>query len=255
MSQNAGLQAMDLSHHLSNIARARTTSPLKGLQEYFGRPGMISLAGGLPHPDYFPFSFLGAEVLTPDAYSSTTVKSSPTSSFLSTPKKKKLSFQVPKYPTKSGDLNLALSLQYSLASGVPALQSLLEEITMKVYQPAYSNYATLVHTGNTDAWAKVVLTLCNPGDGVLACEWTYPSALYMMLPHGIKPVPVPMDGQGMKVESLRTLLSQWDDKSRGMPRPLHLGAAWAGSPATLFLLNGWRGKAKLLPKPRVGSAR
>ena len=38
--------AIDLSHHLSDVSRARATSPLKGLARFFGRPGLISLAGG-----------------------------------------------------------------------------------------------------------------------------------------------------------------------------------------------------------------
>jgi hypothetical protein len=39
-------EAIDLSHHLSKVSRERRVSPLKGLQKYFGKPGIISLAGG-----------------------------------------------------------------------------------------------------------------------------------------------------------------------------------------------------------------
>jgi hypothetical protein len=39
-------EAIDLSHHLSKESRERKLSPLKGLHEYFGKPGIISLAGG-----------------------------------------------------------------------------------------------------------------------------------------------------------------------------------------------------------------
>jgi hypothetical protein len=39
-------EAIDLSHHLSKVARERSLSPLKGLHKYFGKPGIISLAGG-----------------------------------------------------------------------------------------------------------------------------------------------------------------------------------------------------------------
>ena len=38
--------ALDLSHHLSDIASARVPSPLKIFQRYWGKPGIISLAGG-----------------------------------------------------------------------------------------------------------------------------------------------------------------------------------------------------------------
>ena len=51
------------------------------------------------------------------------------------------------------------------------------EFTSKVYKPGYKNFATLVHAGNTDGWGKAVTTLCNPGEGVLTEEWTYPSAM------------------------------------------------------------------------------
>jgi aromatic amino acid aminotransferase I len=62
------------------------------------------------------------------------------------------------------------------------------------------------------------LTLCNPGEGVLCEEWTYPSAMASMIPYNIKPVAVAMDGLGMKSDDLENLLSQWDPVSRQMPR-------------------------------------
>ncbi len=40
-------KAIDLSHHLSELSKARETSPLKGLAKYYGKPGLISLAGGM----------------------------------------------------------------------------------------------------------------------------------------------------------------------------------------------------------------
>ena len=46
MASEKRQKAIDLSHHLSDLSRARQTSPLKGLAKYFGRPGLISLAGG-----------------------------------------------------------------------------------------------------------------------------------------------------------------------------------------------------------------
>jgi aromatic amino acid aminotransferase I / 2-aminoadipate transaminase len=41
-------KSIDLSHHLSDLAKARGVSPLKGLFRYLGRPGMVALAGGEP---------------------------------------------------------------------------------------------------------------------------------------------------------------------------------------------------------------
>ncbi|KAG6919406.1 hypothetical protein DXG01_006289 [Tephrocybe rancida] len=213
--------AVDLSHHLSNVAQARSISPLKGLQKYYGKAGMISLAGGLPHPDYFPFASVGGEALIPSSFSLTASKGySPISWFwnLFSTKEKTTSFQVLKYPARPDDVNLAQSLQYDMASGLPALQAFIKDFTERVYQPKYSNYATLVHTGNTDGWAKAVLTLCNSGEGVLVDEWTYPSAVAMMSPHNIHPVAIPLDGQGVVGHAMRRLLLEWNETARGIPR-------------------------------------
>lgn len=42
-------KAIDLSHHLSELSKSRMPSPLKGLARYWGRPGLISLAGGVSY--------------------------------------------------------------------------------------------------------------------------------------------------------------------------------------------------------------
>ncbi|KAF9462610.1 pyridoxal phosphate-dependent transferase [Collybia nuda] len=106
-----------------------------------------------------------------------------------------------------------------MAGGLPQLQDIVKEFTRKVYQPGYDNYSTLIHIGNTDGWVKALMTLCNPGEGILAAEWTYPSALSAMIPFGIKPISMPMDSQGIRSDKLRSLLSEWDKYERNMPRP------------------------------------
>ncbi|KAJ6599100.1 pyridoxal phosphate-dependent transferase [Mycena vulgaris] len=216
-------EAIDLSHHLSDLSKARQTSPLKGLQKYWGKPGLISLAGGLPSPAYFPFSDISANVLVSNSFPVEPAQG--TSSFswlwklLGADKEKTTSITVPKYPVRPEDINLATALQYGLSSGIPQLQKIVKEFTDKVYKPGYENYTTLLHAGNTDGWSKVVTTLCNPGEGVLVSKWTYPSAMASMQPYNIKPVPVDIDGQGMRSDALRTVLTEWDEAARGMPRP------------------------------------
>lgn len=69
-SSNVAPEAVDLSHHLSQLSRERMTSPLKSLYKcvllcgpaanradaelprYMSQPGMTMLAGGLPSPEY-----------------------------------------------------------------------------------------------------------------------------------------------------------------------------------------------------------
>ncbi|KAJ8487853.1 hypothetical protein ONZ45_g14182 [Pleurotus djamor] len=222
-------KAMDLSHHLSEVSKARMVSPLKSLQRHLDQNGLISMGGGLPNPAFFPFSQLEAEALRADAYPTFQKSSWPNlfgwiidlfkESPNTKPHEQTTHLYVPKYPVQPGDLNLAATLQYGLAKGVPQLQKFVNDFTRQVYKPAYEDYVNLVHSGNTDGWFKCLQTLCNPGDGVLVSEWTYPSTIAAMAPYDIKPVPVSMDSQGMSAEGLKQVLAEWDVSMRGMPRP------------------------------------
>lgn len=87
-----------------------------------------------------------------------------------------------------------------------------------MYQPNYADFATLVHTGNTDGWSRAVLTLCNPGELFLTEEWTYPSAVASSRPYGVNPVPIAMDSEGMRADDLYKTLSEWDEVTRGAKR-------------------------------------
>ncbi|KAJ3571430.1 hypothetical protein NP233_g3765 [Leucocoprinus birnbaumii] len=215
--------AIDLSHHLSKVARAREVSPLKGLQKYLGRKDIIMLAGGLPHPDLFPFEDVSASVYPPNAFpSNNSTKPSFFSWITSLFSHKGQTWEklkIRRYAKETGDLNLAQLLQYGLSSGLPDLQKLLQEIVERIYQPAYGNWKVLIHTGNTDGWAKAIMTLCDPGDTFLTSEWTYPSAISAATPLGFKAVPIPMDNEGERSDALLVLLSTWDENVRGAPRP------------------------------------
>ncbi|KAF9451689.1 PLP-dependent transferase [Macrolepiota fuliginosa MF-IS2] len=217
--------AIDLSHHLSKVARARVISPLKELQKYLGRSDIISLAGGLPHPDLFPVDELSANVYSQDAFPTEIPPTKPslvswiTRLFSGRDQNKWDKLKVPRYPKQSGDINLATLLQYGLSTGSPQLQEFIKEFTSRVYKPAYGNWSILVHAGNTDGWMKAVMTLCDPGDVILTCEWTYPSAVATAHPLGIKPIPVPIDGEGMRSDALFEILSTWDEVERGAKRP------------------------------------
>ncbi|TFK75944.1 PLP-dependent transferase [Pluteus cervinus] len=209
---------IDLSHHLSDLSKARQTSPLKGLQKYLGHPNLINLAGGLPHPDYFPYSRVSADALVPSSFA-TSRESSLSWLWNLFSGDKSTSLTVPRYPAKDGDINLAQALQYGLARGMPQIQDFIRRFTAEVYQPAYDNWATLINSGNTDGWCRAALTLCNPGEGIFAAEWTYPSAKATVIPLGVRMVPLPMDIQGIRSDKFREILATWDDKSRNMSRP------------------------------------
>lgn len=76
-----------------------------------------------------------------------------------------------------------------------------------------------MHSGNTNAWAKVVGMLCEDDDYIIVEEYTYPSSQALWIPLGNKAVPIPADAEGIKATNLREVLSNWDEKSRGGRRP------------------------------------
>lgn len=182
-------KAIDLSHHLSHLAKARIESPLKNLQKYIERPGLISMAGGTlfngmssstnekykigaPDPLLFPFENIHIDALLPNTFAQ---KNSGSSSFFGwiwnmfrgTPKTER--YTVSKFSAKPEEINLANALQYcsslpisvfatiekyfyiARATGVIQLQEFIRGFTKRVYDPAYSDWTTLAHCGNTDA--------------------------------------------------------------------------------------------------------
>ncbi|GAA6009684.1 aminotransferase-like domain-containing protein [Rhodotorula paludigena] len=225
LSRSAGAadkpNAADLSHHLSDLAKARITSPLKAMYKYMQRPGMLMLAGGLPPPEYFPFESISAQTLARNSYKTTQIGFGAWLwSWISGGAKATDSWSIPKRDSDPSRIQLASALQYGTAAGLAPLAQFIHAFTERVYQPGYADFHTVINAGSTDAWGKIVGTLCNPGDGVLCEEWTYPSALATAWPADIKPVPLPMDGQGMTAEGMDQLLGSWNpDEHDGMSRP------------------------------------
>jgi len=57
-SSTSSVRPVDYDSYLSARSKARQPSAIRALQPLLAEPGMISLGGGMPHPDTFPFSSL-----------------------------------------------------------------------------------------------------------------------------------------------------------------------------------------------------
>ena len=66
--------------------------------------------------------------------------------------------------------------------------------------------------------SRIIATFANPGDWILAEEWTYPSVLYAMQPWGVKAAPVAVDVEGLYGTDLRRVLAEWNEVERGAKR-------------------------------------
>lgn len=204
-------------------------SPLKSMYKYLGVPGIIGLAGGMPHPSLFPYETMGADVLLPTTYpvdSSASANTPPLAwlwNLFTSSKPAKAQLTIPKYANpKDGPnaLDLSTAMQYSNVAGLPAFLDFVRNFTLQVYKPAYSDFQTISNSGNTDGWTKASTILCQPGEFILTEDWTYPGALFAQWPMGIRPFPVPMDNVGMIPSGLENILANWKDEEHdGKSRP------------------------------------
>ncbi|KAK3567338.1 hypothetical protein QTP86_019605, partial [Hemibagrus guttatus] len=206
---------MNYSRFLTAVSMARKPSPIRILTELQQRspPSLISLAGGAPNPNTFPF--LSATIQ---------MKNGETVLFDQTMMKR--------------------ALQYSASPGIPELISWLKKLQKKLHNPPTASYSPekgqmelCVTTGSQEGLCKVFEMLINPGDNVLLDAPTYSGTLAAVTlfpqfnfsvkrahraarlpfnPHpqvqplGCNIINVPSDQYGMIPEALRDVLSRWD---------------------------------------------
>jgi len=157
---------------------------------------------------------------------------------------------VPKFePSQSPEkrIDIATTLQYGRATGLPALADFVREFTLDHMLQGKLAYADdradiLLTCGSTDGFSKVVGCLGSPGDSMLVEEVTYPNALQTATPYGIRAAPVRMDRDGMMVDGpggLRDVLENWDEERNGR-RPHLMYTVTIGQNPTGVLLKRQR---------------
>lgn len=210
MTADARPNAVDLSHHLSTLAKSRHPSPLKDIIRYMAIKGIISFAGGLPAPDFFPLHSLSASLYPHDTVLDPENPAPPSSS---------VDVVVPRH--SSGPYDLERALQYTGGRGLVSLETPIRELTEKLWPPAYADWDILVNNGSTDGWIKILTLLVEAGDYIITDSQIYPSAQAGFVPMGVKAHPVPGDGEGMDPDALAKSLEEWDEAKGRRPRILY----------------------------------
>ncbi|XP_068164280.1 kynurenine/alpha-aminoadipate aminotransferase, mitochondrial isoform X2 [Antennarius striatus] len=186
---------MNYTRFLTAASAARRPSPIRVLTELQQRspPTLISLAGGAPNPDTFPFQSATIEV-----------KNGPPITFNKTIMKR--------------------ALQYSSSSGLPELLTWMKNLQKNLHNPPTISYTPengqmdmCVTTGSQEGLCKVFEMLVNPGDNVLLDSPTYPGTLAALQPLGCNIINVPSDQHGMIPAALRKILSRWDPSEVHQP--------------------------------------
>lgn len=193
-------------HHLSPESAVREPCVLKSAAKHLKNPGLISLGGGLPCAEYFPFESLSLRV-----------PASPNFSEAATRGPGGADLRIGKYDVAAGvaEYDLSIALNYGQANGSAQMTRWVTEHTELVCDPPYADWRCALTVGSTAALEQALRMLCRRGDGVLTEEYSFSTAIETAGPLGVRVVGVEMDGQGLLPESMETVLAGWDESSSG----------------------------------------
>lgn len=166
---------MDLDY-LSLESKSRTPSSLKGAAKFLKNPGLISLGGGLPCPEYFPIEELTVKVPKPPRFTEQECREDGQI------------VTAGKYDQTegTGSYDLSVALNYGLGMGSAQVLRFVTEHTEIVCNPPYQDWQCALSVGSTMALEQTYRMLCERGDYVLSEEYTFASAVETALPLGIK---------------------------------------------------------------------
>ncbi|KAL1724222.1 pyridoxal phosphate-dependent transferase [Schizophyllum commune] len=193
--------------HINRLSRRRVPSPLKDILQFINLDGMISLAGGLPHPSLFPFD--SVHVSTYDF--ATRMATNPSEIA-------KVDVCVEKQPS-SHSTDLRTTLQYGPFNGIKPVMDWMHAFVERVYAPGYADWQLLMDGGSTDGWAKVAGMLLDEGDTILVETHTFPSSQALWVPMGVTAVPVDIDMYGLVPEALARALDNWEAERPNERKP------------------------------------
>uniref|UniRef100_A0A1A8QY05 Kynurenine/alpha-aminoadipate aminotransferase, mitochondrial n=1 Tax=Nothobranchius pienaari TaxID=704102 RepID=A0A1A8QY05_9TELE len=186
---------MNYARFLTAVSGARKPSPIRMLTELQQRspPSLISLAGGAPNPNTFPFQSASIQLKNGQM----------------------LNFD---------EVVIKRALQYSASNGVPELLTWMKNLQKNLHSPPSAGYAPekgqmdmCVTTGSQEGLCKVFEMLVNPGDNVLLDAPTYSGTLAALQPLGCNIINVPSDQHGIIPTALKTVLSRWDPSEVHIP--------------------------------------
>ena len=195
---------------------------LKKAARHLKKPGIISLGGGLPCPEYFPFESITMKVPVSPHFSEAATHSSGKE------------IRIGKYDVTSSSsqaaaenppvYDLSIALNYGQAHGSAQMMRFVTEHTELVSNPPYADWQSCLTVGSTAALEQALRMLCDKtrGDAVLTEEYSFSTALETAIPLGVKVFGVKMDEEGLLPGSMDEILSNWDSAARGGARKPHV---------------------------------
>ncbi|KAI4139924.1 MAG: hypothetical protein L6R39_006047 [Caloplaca ligustica] len=209
-------------HILSEESRARKPSPLKQAASMLGTPGLISLGGGLPSSNVFPFEHIEIKVPNPPHFSESETRESG------------VCVRAGKHDAAEGKsiYDIHVALNYGQGTGSPQLLRFVTEHTEIVHHPPYQDWQCALSIGSTSALDMALRMFANRGDYLMTEEYSFCSALETAHPLGIKPLGITMDKEGLLPSEVDRILSNWSESERGARKPFLLYTVPSGQNPT-----------------------
>ncbi|KAL9110282.1 MAG: hypothetical protein Q9227_005189 [Pyrenula ochraceoflavens] len=210
-------------HILTGESHARAGSSLKGIAVHLKQPGMISLGGGLPSSEYFPFENLSMKVPKPPYFSEADTRHSGED------------YTIGKHDVASGKsiFDLHIALNYGQSTGAAQLLRFVTEHTELVHNPPYRDWQCALTAGSTSALDMAFRMFCQRGDALLTEEYTFSTAVETARPLGIHVKGIAMDAEGLLPEHLDAMLSNWNPSlNNGARQPFILYTVPSGQNPT-----------------------
>ncbi|KAK3300297.1 pyridoxal phosphate-dependent transferase [Chaetomium fimeti] len=221
-------------HLLTKESTLRAPCKLKQAAKNLNNPGLISLGGGLPCPEYFPISSLTLHIPNPPHFSETATlaggtdatigkydaSAAPTPTPTPNPNPETTTAAAPEY-------DLSIALNYGQATGSAQMTRFATEHVELLGAPPYADWGVCLTIGSTGALEQALRMLCDGpgrGDTLLTEEFSFSTALETAAPLRVGVVGVEMDGEGLVPEAMERVLDGWDVEARGgraKPRVLY----------------------------------
>ena len=211
-----------ITDRLSKESLSRDGSTLKEAARYLKNPGIISIGGGLPTSEYFPFDELSIKVPSIGHFSE---QQTHENGQVITAGKHDL-------VDGSSLFDITTAFNYGQGAGAPQLLRFVVEHTELIHHPPYADWHCTLSVGSTSALDMAFRMFCERGDYLMTEEYTFSSALDAARQMGLSLVGLDLDEQGIIPSSLDHLLSTWDAKVRGGRKPFLLYTVPSGQNPT-----------------------
>ncbi|KAK9775720.1 putative Aminotransferase class I/classII domain-containing protein [Seiridium cardinale] len=217
-------KARSWDHLLSAESLARKPCVLKEAAKHLKKPGLVSLGGGLPSADHFPFDSMSLRIPSPPRFSETATHASG----------RDVTIGKRDVAEKDGVFDLSIGLNYGQSIGSAQMLRWVTEHTELCHRPPYADWRSALTIGSTGSLECAYRMFCdrNRGDSVLTEEFSFSTALETAEPLGIKVFGVKMDEQGLLPESMDDILSNWNVSERGARKPTVLYTVPSGQNPT-----------------------